>query len=406
MCQRKLPVKPVAKKRWSLSEIGQPFYCSIIGTCFTLDELASISKRLGMQAAESDYDLHIAFIERLSNDPKANRVVSKKLDRKFQRSIRRFQSATSQQELLDLWAEAREEGKVSGAYWAVLTHPVADADVVGRAFGDIHMLSHVLGASRRVDMRVHCRLERQNRSMGEEIAALRKTLDASRRETRAREQELWAEKQRARAWEETCSELQRHNEELTQAGTGTLRAKIESEARRAQRAERQAYKAEQDCQELQRRLREADQRCSRLQEQGESLRDEIARLETKVRHDPGGSGATAASRAGQPCLRGRTVLYVGGRTHLLTFYREFVERRGGVFLHHDGNTQNDRLTDRVSRADIVCCPVDCVSHSACLRVKRCCRQQSKGCAFLRSSGLSSLVAHLDSVAGPDADAAA
>jgi hypothetical protein len=42
----------------------------------------------------------------------------------------------------------------------------------------------------------------------------------------------------------------------------------------------------------------------------------------------------------------------------------------------------------------VVCPVDCVSHEACITVKRLCRNPMKPVLFARSSGLSSLAASL------------
>jgi hypothetical protein len=43
----------------------------------------------------------------------------------------------------------------------------------------------------------------------------------------------------------------------------------------------------------------------------------------------------------------------------------------------------------VERADIVVCPVDCVSHDACLRVKSMCKQRGKPFLPLRNAGASS-----------------
>src|SRR5262249_31546224 len=45
-----------------------------------------------------------------------------------------------------------------GAYWATLTHPAATRAVIRDAFGDVHMLSHLVGA----DIRRLCELEEEN----------------------------------------------------------------------------------------------------------------------------------------------------------------------------------------------------------------------------------------------------
>jgi hypothetical protein len=39
----------------------------------------------------------------------------------------------------------------------------------------------------------------------------------------------------------------------------------------------------------------------------------------------------------------------------------------------------------------VFCPVDCISHDACQRVKRCCKRNNTPFVPLRSSGVSGLI---------------
>jgi hypothetical protein len=67
---------------------------------------------------------------------------------------------------------------------------------------------------------------------------------------------------------------------------------------------------------------------------------------------------------------------------------------------------NDRL-ERLRRQQQgqiqVFYPVDCVSHDACLRVKRHCRQQEKRFMPLRSSGLSAFAAGLRQCCLPQAE---
>ena len=43
--------------------------------------------------------------------------------------------------------EALEHGEIAGPYWALLTHPVTDNRLVQQVFGDVHMLSHQVGAA-------------------------------------------------------------------------------------------------------------------------------------------------------------------------------------------------------------------------------------------------------------------
>ena len=97
-----------------------------------------------------------------------------------------------------------------------------------------------------------------------------------------------------------------------------------------------------------------------------------------------------------PRLRGKCVLYVGGRSGLKGQYRLLGERFGCEVLHHDGGVEQSpqHLQQLLTRADAVVCPVDCVSHDACAMVKRMCRGSMKPVLFARSSGLSSLASSL------------
>jgi hypothetical protein len=92
-----------------------------------------------------------------------------------------------------------------------------------------------------------------------------------------------------------------------------------------------------------------------------------------------------------------TLLYVGGRQAQIGHLREFAERSGAVFLHHDGGIEERAgvLQGLVGRAEAVLFPIDCVSHAAMLLVKRLCRQTGKPLLLLRSTGLASFCAALN-----------
>ena len=95
-------------------------------------------------------------------------------------------------------------------------------------------------------------------------------------------------------------------------------------------------------------------------------------------------------------LCGRRIVYVGGRGGVIPHLRALVERCNGVFLHHDGGLeeQTRRLDGVLVQGDAVFCPIDCVSHDACQRAKRLCRQWAKAFVPLRTGGLSSFVVAL------------
>ena len=65
------------------------------------------------------------------------------------------------------------------------------------------------------------------------------------------------------------------------------------------------------------------------------------------------------------------VLCLGGRTGGIAKLRTIAETASAEFLHHDGGKQEafSRIEGLISRCHAVFCPVDCISHKACLYAK-------------------------------------
>ena len=82
----------------------------------------------------------------------------------------------------------------------------------------------------------------------------------------------------------------------------------------------------------------------------------------------------------------RCLLYVGGRCSLVPHLRRHAEARHVELLHHDGGDEEGMhvLERLIGRADAVFCPIDCVSHQACLAAKQLCRRLDKTFVPLRT----------------------
>ncbi len=130
----------------------------------------------------------------------------------------------------------------------------------------------------------------------------------------------------------------------------------------------------------------------------QSLQQEVQAMESSLLMNMGAANSCVgcrdlnSSRCPGPDLCGRTVLYVGGLHKMIPRYKQLVEKHGGQFLHHDGGKEVARhiLPKMLTSADVVLCPVDCVSHDACSMVKKICKRYQKPYVMMRSSGLSSL----------------
>jgi hypothetical protein len=100
-------------------------------------------------------------------------------------------------------------------------------------------------------------------------------------------------------------------------------------------------------------------------------------------------------------LQGRRVAYVGGRPNLAPHLRAMVENLDGRFVHHDGGIEANRaaIEEVLAGADLVFCPVDCVSHDACSRAKSCCRRNGSTFVALRTASISAFSAALERAVG-------
>lgn len=87
-------------------------------------------------------------------------------------------------------------------------------------------------------------------------------------------------------------------------------------------------------------------------------------------------------------LAGKMILCIGGRASLYADYQKLVEIAGGHFIGYRGtDLKSDQLNKLLDQANIVICPVDCISHEDFFLVKNYCTLTGKICTFLAQSTL-------------------
>ncbi|MEM6925791.1 MAG: DUF2325 domain-containing protein [Myxococcota bacterium] len=396
---KRTPRSSGAGRRKKLGDIRKDYLCSVIGTCLTLRELRKLARQSGVLEEEfSDYDLHGFMIARCATESPARKLVHKALERKHAAAVRRARAAETGPDLLAYWRECVEAGRAAGAYWALMTHPQATPEVVTEAFGDIHMLSHLQGANRRVSQQqleqAQAQAEADKQRTAELLDMLRQERSAHAaargfvRELQDSEERLRKQlaQERARAAD---SALVQQRDALQQ-DVEVLRTEVVAQRRRAEDAEHQRDR-------LEGMLRKAERKASQILDEREALAAEAGAAEAQL------DALLSELQVDDECgscphrdLGGMCVLYVGGRQNLVRHYRELVQRRGGQFVHHDGGLEDQKtqLDVLVSSAGVVLCPVDAVSHDACLRVKRACRRGDRPFVPLRTCGVASLAAAL------------
>jgi hypothetical protein len=357
-----------ARSRRKLWEVPSHLHCSVIGTCLSMDDLRKLTRKGGMRISDdaTDYCVHSYFVREAGTESKLARMLHKMLDDKHAVDIKRFSAVASDAAAIEaLWEKAMDNGRVAGAYWAVLSLRCAPSELVTSVYGQVHMLSHVLGGYNRNAIQRLATAEKQ-------VADL----------TRHRDAALSAKLELERAKEKRICELE--TELCRLRASSPAIASVVVDSRETVRLKTRLARAEQRVSAERERRRAAEARLEQLQ-----------LLDTDVPAERPNHNAETPAPAQRPVVdvAGQCVLYVGGRQALVPHIRSAIERRQGRLLHHDGGLEQAPkiLETLVTQADMVFCPLDCVSHSACLRVKRLCQRLDKPFLLLRSSGASSLV---------------
>jgi hypothetical protein len=370
---------PPKRARAKLWELNESIHCSIIGTCLTTAELRRVMGKVlnGDVSRVSDHDLHAQAVGLCNHHNAGSKLLQKALDGRHETVVKRFTALQGDVAVMQAWAEARRAGDIPGAYWAVLTHPDVGLDGLRRAFGDVHMLSHLVGAANRADIR---RLQ----ALEEENAALRAKVD--RQQVRLHEavtsRDATIRRLGALAAGQVAGAADPADDDALTALrhlVGDLQSRLGRETGRRERLALRLAEAQEAAQSWKTRAAAAEVHC-------EAAQAEVVALE---RHR-----AVVGDTLSAPALPARRILYVGGRPGTVDGLRELLETAGGTLLAHDGGRHDhpSLLPGLISQADQVAFPVDCISHDAALTVKRLCRQIGKSWTPLRSSGLGSFLA--------------
>ncbi len=373
-----------AGRRTKLWEISDTLFCSIIGTCLSPGELRRVLARADVVGAEtlSEHECHNAAVTLAGRPNEGGKLLHKALDRRHEVALRQFAKAKDAAAIAALWERALHDGDIPGAYWALLTHPQTSDEAAKKAFADVHMLSHQVGAANRADIRRLRELEERN-------AALAAKID--RQQTQLRD-----------GFVERDATIRNLNEALARARgesrQAAIRSRPQADARGAARLGRELARETSRRRRQQQRLvatmrslQDAEKKIRRLEDERDALQHQLASLEDRVDLllDPG-AGAERLD------LGGATVLYVGGRRGAVPQIRDLLDRVGGRLLHHDGGIDDNPslLPGLVSQAEVVMFPVDCVSHSAVAAIKRLTQQLDKRYLPLRSASLTCLLSAL------------
>jgi len=178
------------------------YSCPIVGTCLTTAELRKLAARvqLILPPGATEYELHGCFVTLAKRPDKPAKIVQKYLDRKFSRQMKRFAKAQDDDTILALWTEMADAGNIPGAFWSVMRHQCASEQLLAKIYGEVHMLSHLVGASTRADLsrlaETQAKVDRLESALAERKTVLRDAVAVWKRRTMELERELAAERAR------------------------------------------------------------------------------------------------------------------------------------------------------------------------------------------------------------------
>lgn len=331
---------------------------------------------------------------RLASDKLAGKALTKALDKRHDAAIQLFAKAKDEEALAQLWRQQLQAGSIAGAYWALMSHRHVTPELRQRAFGDVHMLSHLVGAANRADIRRLAALETENEEWRERSERQQERIGALQEERQQLLQRVASlESQAASASPQPAA----HGAEID-----ALRAELRSQA---QLVGFQALRRE-----------AAEQALAMAQAEEERLRAELehaqqhnAQLARELHHVDAHLQSIAAPAEGtadllQQQVRGKRILYVGGRPSSTPAMRKLVTDAGGEFVHHDGGLEDRKglLAGALAGADLAAFPVDCIGHDAAGNLKRLCERHQVPFLALRTASATCLAAAL---AGLGAEAA-
>lgn len=377
---------PTSTARRRLWEIADGRMCAIVGTCLTIGDLWKIARKLKLVFPEDvrEHQVHGYFVNAGRTCSPTARMMSKLLDRKYAVAINQARKCEDEAALAAFWREALGRGDIPGPFWALMSHGALTPDIDEHVYGDVHMLSHLVGASNRADIRrLVAQEERLDALDGDLAAARRRIADHQAAATTA-----LARAERAEADAATLRMAQATAPAPDAAALTAANARIEALDGQIAGARRELCGARIAIRDLKARCAEAEAALAEERTRGDRLDQIMAHL------------FAGAEEAAPIDLGGRTVAYLGGRFSAAPRLRAAVERANGRFIHHDGGVETGqaKMESALAQADVVVCPVDCVSHNACLKAKGYCKRMDKTFMPLRCASLSSFVIALNDIA--------
>lgn len=267
------PPKAILRRR-TLFDLSPATHCSILGTCLTLGELRKAVIKISGESVRdlSNHDIHTLGVRYAATAGPPSRLLNKMLDDRHAATIKRLQKALCEDDLRSAWTKALSDGTIEGAYWAICTHPLASEKLFAQTFGDVHMLSHLVGSANRADVRRLAQLDAEREALLLEIVKLRRQIAEgwSRRDRELRDLRD-ALSQRLAHTHGPTGDAGESREATLERMIGDLRKRLDHETTRARKMDEHLLASRQETEHLRAQLAAAVKEVTALRHEVEEL---------------------------------------------------------------------------------------------------------------------------------------
>lgn len=383
---------PTGSRRRRLWDLPDNCHCPVVGVCLPLRTMRKLMSKIVGDQLISDYDMHTGAVSVCNSRNHISEVLQRELELRYTVVIKQFKSIKDTPALALRWNQAIEEGDVTGAFWAGLTHPHCNQTLQEKMCRDMHMLQHQAGAHVRVDVAKMNTLIAENGVLTKELGRVQERI--------------------TRLVNEKMTEITRLNTTLMQLQADIVGKDTEITVLKADKAELEMstpdlmsrVQLNEQLDYLRERNRELERSQLALKQQLEQStlareRSEAVEL-ARLQQQQAEQREAAQKRPLQNTdLQQKIVLCVGGRDGNLGAYRDLIECAGGQFEHHDGGREDNlkQLNSNLTAADVVICQTGCISHNAYWRVKDHCKRHGKPCVFLENPSATSMARSLEAL---------
>ncbi len=380
-------------------EIEPHFKCPVVGAMLSVEKHRILLEKCGYDLSGlKPYEYHQQIMMKLSDKNAVSVKVNNFIKSNCRRSMVQVAGA-DEKKARRLWDEARESGNVGPMMFAIVACKESDVGLLCDVYGEVHMLSHA-NMTRVFDMQKQ--LVKNNEALAREQQRVQDKTCRIKELVKGRK----ADAARISALEGENRNLEIRARELGRQAGAPCHVSPEVLG-----LNKQMVSLEQQLQELNEKYRQAEREKRKLQIQAFSLENENQTLKNEFTALVENFGSFAVQKgpghaAGLPCedsrclkeacdryrLCAKRIFMVGGITKMKAYYKDIIERAGGEFDYHDGYFKNTaaNLEARIKRSDLVLCPVNCNSHTACLKVKQLCTRHNIELKILSSSSLSAI----------------